>query len=131
MSDPTLILRRANMSRTSGYWQDDDYDVFDGGRCVGRIYLVDRYGGNETWFWGLAFECQRPARKSHGCSESLEHAKAAFRAEYGSWKGTQRDPVESADGEAQPFSPKTPSFPSGEAPAHCMTAGLFLLGKRS
>jgi hypothetical protein len=87
MSDPTLILRRANSSRISGYWQDDDYDVCDGTRCVGR---VDRYGGNETWFWGLAFEYQRPARKSYGRTGSLEEAKAAFRAEYLDWKGTEK-----------------------------------------
>ena len=42
MSDPTLILRRANVSRKGGSWQDDDYDVFDGDRDVGRIYLIDR-----------------------------------------------------------------------------------------
>ena len=90
MSDPTLVLRRANMARISGYWRGDDYDVFDGTRCVGRIYLVDRYGGNETWFWGLAFECQRPARKSYGRTGSLEEAKTAFRAEYLDWKGTEK-----------------------------------------
>jgi hypothetical protein len=27
---PSLILRRANASRISGRWQDEDYDVFDG-----------------------------------------------------------------------------------------------------
>jgi hypothetical protein len=36
-----LILRRAIVSRISGHWQDEDYDVFDGDREVGRIYLVD------------------------------------------------------------------------------------------
>jgi hypothetical protein len=40
-----LILRRANVSLISGNWQDEDYDVFDGDREVGRIYLVDAYGG--------------------------------------------------------------------------------------
>jgi hypothetical protein len=33
-----LILRRANASRISGSWQDEDCDVFDGDRNVGRIY---------------------------------------------------------------------------------------------
>jgi hypothetical protein len=28
-------------SRKSGQWQDEDYDVFDGERCVGRICLID------------------------------------------------------------------------------------------
>jgi hypothetical protein len=35
-----LLLRRANVSREGGHWQEDDYDVFDGARNVGRIYRV-------------------------------------------------------------------------------------------
>jgi hypothetical protein len=34
----TLILRRANISRKGGPWQQEDYDVFDGDQDVGRIY---------------------------------------------------------------------------------------------
>jgi hypothetical protein len=45
------ILRRANVSRKGASWQHEDYDVFDGDRDVGRIYLVDSYDGNETWYW--------------------------------------------------------------------------------
>jgi hypothetical protein len=33
-----LTLRRANVSRKSGDWNDDDFDVFDGDSDVGRIY---------------------------------------------------------------------------------------------
>jgi hypothetical protein len=32
-----LILKRASKSRLSGEWSDDDYDVFDGDRHIGRI----------------------------------------------------------------------------------------------
>jgi hypothetical protein len=32
-----LILKRASKSRSSGEWSDDDYDVFDGNRHIGRI----------------------------------------------------------------------------------------------
>jgi hypothetical protein len=39
-----LVLRRASVSRVSGPWQDEDYDVFDGDRYVGRVYLVDSVG---------------------------------------------------------------------------------------
>jgi hypothetical protein len=39
-----LILRRANVSRKGGPWQHEDYDVFDGEREVGRIYLIDSFG---------------------------------------------------------------------------------------
>jgi hypothetical protein len=33
---------------------------------VGRIYLVNAFGGSETWFWGLSFEVQLTGRKSYG-----------------------------------------------------------------
>jgi len=39
---PALILRRANVSRKGGHWDDNDFDVFDGDRDVGRIYQMDR-----------------------------------------------------------------------------------------
>jgi hypothetical protein len=56
MSDPALILRRANVSRKGGSWQHDDYDVFDGERCVRRIFL----DANSTWFWDVDFSAHRP-----------------------------------------------------------------------
>ena len=62
MPDPALILRRADVSRNGGSWQDEDYDVFDGERELGRIYLVDGDGGNDTWFWGVSFQITK--RKS-------------------------------------------------------------------
>ena len=46
----SLILRRAKISRKSGSWDDYDFDVFDGDRDVGRIYLVDSNNGMEVWF---------------------------------------------------------------------------------
>ena len=30
-----LILKRANVSRTGGPWDDNDYDVFDGAKKIG------------------------------------------------------------------------------------------------
>jgi hypothetical protein len=87
MPDPALILRRANGPRQGGSWQHEDYDVFDGDREIGRIYLIDEFGGNETWFWGVSF--QLTGRKSYGRAGSLQDAKRAFRTEYEAWKGTQ------------------------------------------
>jgi hypothetical protein len=49
----TLILRRASVSRRSGEWNRDDFDVFDGERNVGRIYRVN--AAAEVWFWGVKF----------------------------------------------------------------------------
>jgi hypothetical protein len=77
-----LILRRANASRPSGQWQDDDFDVFDGERDVGRIYRVNSHDG--TWFWGMSFQVIR--RKSYGYALSLDEAMAAFKAAYLAWR---------------------------------------------
>ena len=33
-----LILKRGKLTRSSGQWQDEDYDVLADGKVVGRIY---------------------------------------------------------------------------------------------
>jgi hypothetical protein len=71
-----LILRRANASRISGQWQDEDYDVFDGDRDVGRIYRLDDRP-DSGWFWGVSFQVTK--RKSYGYALSLDDAKARLR----------------------------------------------------
>lgn len=87
MPDPALTIRRANVSAKGGHWRHEDYDVFDGEREIGRIYLVDGCDGKESWFWGVSFQVTK--RNSYGYATSLEEAKAAFRAQYEAWKGTQ------------------------------------------
>jgi hypothetical protein len=72
----TLVLRRV-----TGRRHRHDYDVFDGDRDVGRIYLVDGYG---RWFWGSNF--QMTGSKSYGFATSLETAKTTFKAQYLAWK---------------------------------------------
>jgi hypothetical protein len=84
MSDPALILRRAKVARKRGELQPDDYDVFDGDREVGRIYLVHATDRAETWFWGISFQVTK--RKSYGYASRLEEAETAFRTEYEYWK---------------------------------------------
>jgi hypothetical protein len=34
----SLILKRGKLSRSSGQWKDEDYDVLADGKVVGRIY---------------------------------------------------------------------------------------------
>jgi hypothetical protein len=75
-----LILRRANVSRISGAWNDDDYDVYDGDRDVGRIFRQ----ADGSWFWGVSFMLTKC--KSYGHAASFEDAKAAFRAEHQRWQ---------------------------------------------
>jgi hypothetical protein len=88
MPAPTLVLRRANLSRISGQWQDEDYDVFDGTggteRDVERIFQQ----ADGRWFWGVSF--QLTDRKSYGHATSLDEAKAAFKAEYEAWQSQTR-----------------------------------------
>jgi hypothetical protein len=79
----TLLLRRASASRRSGSWQHDDFDVFDGDQCVGRIFPQ----AHGAWFWGVSF--MLTGRKSYGDANSLDGAKVAFRAEYEKWKASR------------------------------------------
>jgi hypothetical protein len=44
-----LILQRASVSRPSGQWRDDDYDVLENGVVVGRILNVLVAPEGRTW----------------------------------------------------------------------------------
>jgi hypothetical protein len=79
-----LILRRAKVLPRPSSWHDKDFDVFDGDRMIGRIYLVDRLLNHERWFWAVSF--QVTGRKCYGNTTSLDEAKAALRLEYENWK---------------------------------------------
>jgi hypothetical protein len=79
-----LVFRQPQVFRRSRQWEGKDFDVFDGDREVGRIYLVDRDGRGERWFWGVSFRLT--GRRSYGHVGSLAAAKAAFKAEYEDWK---------------------------------------------
>ena len=80
-----LVLRRANIFRKGGPWQQEDYDVFDAEQNVGQIYCVNAYARKESWFWGreLPTDGQEVLRQ-------LDAAKAAFKAEYERWQQERR-----------------------------------------
>jgi hypothetical protein len=49
-----LILKRAKVSRPSGQWRDDDYDVICEGAVVGRVFLKAA-PDSRPWMWTLAY----------------------------------------------------------------------------
>jgi hypothetical protein len=71
----TLTLKRANASRPSGQWSDEDYDVLADGKVVGRIY-EDATAALPAlrWFWsvtaitGIAGCCCAPAASGHAAA---------------------------------------------------------------
>ena len=56
-----LTLERASKSRPSGIWSDDDYDVFDGERHIGRIMLTPQAPEDEPWFWTITARAEHHA----------------------------------------------------------------------
>ena len=67
-------------------WSENEFDVFDGERNVGRVYHVEDRP-DSVWFWAVSF--QLTGHKSYGHAPTLDEAKAAFRAEYDAWQATR------------------------------------------
>jgi hypothetical protein len=42
-----VLLKRASASRSSGEWNDDDFDVVANGAVVGRIFKAQRSAGRK------------------------------------------------------------------------------------
>ena len=62
MDKDYLVLKRASTSRSSGEWNDDDFDVLANGAVVGRIFKVHAEDRTPT----------------HGYAATREAAMAAF-----------------------------------------------------
>ena len=123
MSGPAVILRRAQL-RKPGELKPDDYDVFDGDREVGRIYLVHATALTKTWFWGISFRVTK--RKSYGYASTLEEAEAAFRLEYETWKGTEQRGISRVRADGEVLAPRL-QFPVSGGPCRRATGGAFLM----
>jgi hypothetical protein len=53
MEKDYLLLRRASVSRPSGEWNDDDFDVLADGVVVGRIMKANAAPADAPWLWTL------------------------------------------------------------------------------
>jgi hypothetical protein len=73
-----LILKRASASRSSGEWNDDDFDVLANGIVVGRIFKVNAAPIRTPWMWTLAFGQHQDRTPSHGYEATREAAMATF-----------------------------------------------------
>jgi hypothetical protein len=72
-----LILKRASVSRQSGQWRDDDYDVLENGVGVGRIFLSPGAPRDRQWMWASGHNGDI-RRAAHGYEPTREGAVAAF-----------------------------------------------------
>jgi hypothetical protein len=71
-----LILTRANVSRSSGQWREDD--VLENGVVVGRIFMVPTAPEGRPWMWASGHSADSVKRAAHGYESSREAAMAAF-----------------------------------------------------
>jgi hypothetical protein len=78
MEKDYLVLKRASLSRSSGEWSDDDYDVLADGAVVGRIMKAAAAPEGSPWLWTLIFGYHEDRSPTHGYEPTREAAMAAF-----------------------------------------------------
>ena len=72
------VVKRASISRPSGEWNDDDFDVLSDGEVVGRIMKANAAPAGSPWLWTLAFGHHEDRTPRHGYAATREAAMAAF-----------------------------------------------------
>jgi hypothetical protein len=75
MSSHPLVLKRASVSRSSGEWSIDDYDVVCEG-LVGRIMKAAAAPEASPWFWSLTYGYHYDRTPTHGYAAPREAATA-------------------------------------------------------
>ena len=80
MTETTFTLVRTDKSRGGG---DDDYDVCDGDKVIGRIVRHPQAPMEAPWFWVIVAEGFTPSwLMDRGYAVSREQALAEFRARW-------------------------------------------------
>ena len=78
MKKDYLTLKRASASRSSGEWNDDDFDVLANGEVVGRIFKANAAPVGSPWMWTLAFGHHEDRTPTHGYAATREAAMAGL-----------------------------------------------------
>jgi hypothetical protein len=73
-----LLLKRASKFRPGGEWSDDDYDVFDGDRHIGRILWTYAANPATPWFWAITVRIPQYPH-DRGYAATREQAMADFK----------------------------------------------------
>ena len=76
-----LRLIRASKNRPGGPWSDDDYDVYDGDRHIGRIFLSPQSPQGQHWFWTITARVPQ-STYDRGYAASRKQAMADFKASW-------------------------------------------------
>ena len=76
---PSLILKRASDSRSSGEWSNDDFDVLADGAVVGRIMKAAAAPVGTPWMWTPAFGHHEDRTPTHGYAATREGAMTGVR----------------------------------------------------
>ena len=81
MDKDYLILKRASASRSSGEWNDDDFDVLANGEVAGRIFKANATPVGSPWMWTLIFPHHKGRTPAHGECRNARSRDGCIRQE--------------------------------------------------